>query len=232
MWKMSVSIWYLFLTAAAFGQQAKPVTCTGRIVDSDAQPVAGAEIAAYEKLYDYSIGEEYTKMLDRIRKTDSNGQFTFDADISTQYNAHIIARKKGLALGWDIFNPGSSFKPKANLLIVLEKPCLLDGTVVDETGKPVAGAKVQAVPKTSYLSRLRQRPIIAPKEWFTTQTDEKGKFSSNNFAADVSADLWIEAPGRGSVYKCTTCYLVPVVLKWGELMCALFYHRRLRFRVK
>ena len=216
MWKMSVSIWYLFLTAAALGQQAKPVTCTGRIVDSDAQPVVGAEIAAYEKLYDYSIGEEYTKMLDRIRKTDSNGQFTFDADISTQYNVHIIAWKKGLALGWDIFNPGIGFKTKANLLIILEKPCLLDGTVVDETGKPVAGAKVQAVPKTSYLSRLRQRPIIAPKEWFTTQTDEKGKFSFNNFAADVSADLWIEAPGRDSVYKCTTYYLSGCGFKVGR----------------
>jgi len=207
MWKMSVSIWYLFLTASALGQQARPVTCTGRIVDSNAQPVAGAEIAAYEKFYDYSSSEEYTKMLDLIRTTDENGFFSFDANISTQYNAHIIARKKGLALGWDIFNPGSNFKTKANLLIVLEKPCLLDGTVVDETGKPVAGAKVQAAPKTSYLSWLRQRPIIAPKEWFTTQTDEKGKFSFNNFAADVSADFWIEAPGRGSVYKCTTCYL-------------------------
>jgi len=206
MWKISVSIWYLFLTASTLGQQAKPMTCTGRIVDSNAQPLAGAEIAAYEKLYDFS-GQEYAKLLGINRKTDENGYFTFDANISTQYNAHIIARKKGLALGWDIFNPGINFKTKANLLIVLEKPCLLAGTLVDETGKPIAGAKVQAVPKTSYLSRLRQRPILAPEEWFTTKTDEKGKFSFNDFAADVSADFWIEAPGRDSVYKCTTYYL-------------------------
>ena len=207
MQKMCSLILSLSLTVAALGQQAKPVTCTGRIVDTKAQPVAGAEIAAYEKLYDYSSGEEYTKLLNSNKKTDENGYFTFDANISTQYNVHIIARKKGLALGWDIFNPGSSFKTKANLLIVLEKPCLLTGTVVEETGKPVAGAKVQAVPKTSYLSRLRQRPIIAPKEWFTTKTDNNGKFGFNDFAADVSADFWIEAPGRDSVYECTTYYL-------------------------
>jgi protocatechuate 3,4-dioxygenase beta subunit len=207
MWKISVSIWYLFLTAVTLGQQAKTVICTGRIVDFKAQPVDGAEIAAYEKFYDYSTGKEYTKPLDRVRTTDANGYFTFDANISTQYNAYVIARKNGLAMGWDIVSAGSSLKTRSNLLIILEKPCLLAGTVVDDTGKPFAGAKVQAVPKTSYLSRLHQRPILAPEEWFATKTDENGKFSFDDFAADVSADFRIEAPGRDSVYKCTTYYL-------------------------
>ena len=64
MWKMTVSICYLFLTLTALGQQAKPVTITGRIVDSNAQPVAGAEVAVYKQLYDYVTREDYAKLLD------------------------------------------------------------------------------------------------------------------------------------------------------------------------
>jgi protocatechuate 3,4-dioxygenase beta subunit len=188
-------------------QEVKKITLTGRIVDSKARPLVGAEVAAYEELYNYSSGQEYTKLLDQVKKTDVNGYFVLNAEISSQRNVFLVARKKGLAVGWDVLNSGGTYNAKGNFLIILEKPGTLAGTVVDENGNPIAKAKVRAIPKTSYLSRLNQRPILAPEQWFTTQTDAKGNFSFNNFAPDVSADFWVEAPDWTSVYKYTTYYL-------------------------
>jgi 5-hydroxyisourate hydrolase-like protein (transthyretin family) len=205
--KFFVLIQCLLLTAVALGQKTKPFTCTVKVVDYNARPIADAEVAVYEKLYNYSSGEEYAKLLGRIKKTDVEGCCVLNVDIGSQRDVFIVARKKELALGWDILNPGSSYNAKGNILIILEKPGTLAGTLVDEAGEAVIGAKIQAIPKTSYLSRLRQRPILAPEQWFITQTDTRGNFSFNNFAADVNADFWVKAPGRASVYKYTTCYL-------------------------
>ena len=201
--KISILVWCLFSTVTVPGQQTKPLTLTGRIVDSKARPVAGAEVAVYEEFYDYSVYEDYAKLLDRIKKTDANGHFVLNANIRSWYKVFVVARKNGLALGWDVLTQGVRGRTDSNF-IVLEEPCVLAGRIVDEAGNPVAGAKVQAAPKTCYLRRLEQAPILAPEEWFTTQTDDKGNFSFDNFAADVSADLWIEAPGRASVYEYTT----------------------------
>lgn len=63
--KIYVLVWCLFLTATALGQQTGPFTLTGKVVDSKARPLVGAEVAAYEKLYDYSSRQEYTKLLNQ-----------------------------------------------------------------------------------------------------------------------------------------------------------------------
>ncbi len=192
------------LTNAAIGQQTKLFTISGRIFDLNARPIAGAEVAAYEKFYNYSSGQEYTRILGPIKKTDSSGHFVINADINSQYDVFIVARKKGLSLGWDVLPYSRSNEPQRNFNIILEPPCVLAGNVVDETGNPVVEAGVLVLPKTSYLSRLRQRPILAPQQWFITKTDVKGNFSFNNLAPDVSADFWIDAPGKASIYKYTT----------------------------
>ncbi len=205
--KFFVLIQCLLLTTVALGQKTKPFTCIVKVVDYNAHPVADVEVAVYERLYNYSSGEGYAKLLGGIKNTNTEGLCVLNADSESQRNIYIVARKKDLALGWDILNPGGSYNAKANILIILEKPGILNGTLVDESGEPVIGARIQAIPKTSYLSRLRQRPILAPEQWFTTQTDTLGNFSFSNFAPDVNADFWVKAPGRASVYKYTTYYL-------------------------
>ncbi len=35
-------------------EELKKITCTGKVVDSKARPLVGAEVAAYEKFYDSS----------------------------------------------------------------------------------------------------------------------------------------------------------------------------------
>jgi len=202
--KVWLVIWSLYIsTCAAAGH----LTSTVRVVDTKAQPIVGTEVAIYEEFYDYSGGDDYTKLLGEIKKTDANGHCVLNVDFRSEYNVFVVARKSGLAIGWDGLNYGLSDRAITKLDIILESPCTLAGNVVDEKGNSIAGAKVRAVPKTSYLPRLQQRPILAPEEWFTTQTDAKGSFRFDSFAADVSADFWVTAPNWGCIYKYSTHWL-------------------------
>jgi len=195
--------WCLISTITVLGQQSRALTLVGKVVDSNARPVGGAEVAIYEELYDYSMGQEYAQLLDRIKRTDANGSFVLNATIGSRYGVYVVARKQGLALGWDVLTQGARDKDDSTV-IILERPCISAGIVVDRAGNPVARARVRAVPKTSYLRRLEQSPILAPEQWLVTQTDDKGNFRFDDFAADVSADFWVEAPGWSSVYQYTT----------------------------
>ena len=198
----------------AVANESQRLNITGRIVDSMARPVERAEVAVYEQFDDYSTGQYYAKLLDKIKKTDSNGNFVLNADINLWYRVFIVARKEGFALGWDVM--ASSFgEMSENKYIIMEKPCSLAGIVVDEKGKPAAGAKIRALPKTDYSEQLEQRPILALEQWLTTQTDDKGHFQFDNFAADVSSDFWVEAPDWSSVYKYTTHWLKAYGFKTG-----------------
>jgi protocatechuate 3,4-dioxygenase beta subunit len=201
--KILVLGWCVLSAIAALSQQSKPLTLIGKVVDSNAGPVGGAEVAIYEELYDYSMGQEYAQLLDRIKRTDANGSFVLNATIGSRYGVYVVARKEGLALGWDVLTQGARDKDDSTV-IILERPCISAGIVVDQAGNPVARARVRAVPKTSYLRRLEQSPILAPEQWLVTQTDDKGNFRFDDFAADVSADFWVEAPGWSSVYQYTT----------------------------
>lgn len=185
-------------------KDSRKLPIEGQVVDYMAKPVAGAEVVVYEQVY--RNGEQSPYMIAPMIKTDRQGRFSLQADVSSQYGTFIVARKEGLALAWDGLNYSRNTKGKEHFLLVLEKACTVTGIVVDHTGKAVSGAKVQALPKTSYMSRLSQRPILAPKKWFTVETDSQGRFQFNQFSADVSCDFWVNAPRLGSTYKYTTHY--------------------------
>lgn len=74
---------------------------------------------------------------------------------------------------------------------------------MDADGTPVVGATVQALPITSYLHRLRQRPIYGSEEWLTVKTNDKGYFEFSNLPADASVDFWIKVTGRDLYYHYT-----------------------------
>ena len=185
-------------------QESQVLEIAGQVVDYMARPVEGAEIAVYER--EYRNDGSYAKAIAPKGKTDRQGHFILQAMVSSQRNTLIVARKDGLALAWDGLNYGRNTKAKGHFLLVLEKACTMTGVVVDHTGEVVRGARVRALPVTSYMSRLRQRQILAPAEWFTTVTNDNGVFSFNRFADDVSADFRIKAPMLNCTYKFTTHY--------------------------
>ena len=82
-----------------------------------ARPVERAEVAVYEQFDDSLTGQDYAKLLDTIKKTDSNGNFILNADINLWYQVFIVARKEGFALGWDVIasNVGERSENKSNI---------------------------------------------------------------------------------------------------------------------
>ncbi len=191
------------LTVSAFGQKGKPVILKGQVVDSKAKPVVGAEVVAFEKCRDYYRSVDYAKMLTSVQRTDNGGRFLLNVTPMSQYDTYLVARKEGFALGWDALSYNHDYKAQGKFYIILEKPKELAGKVVDAEGVPVAGATVWALPKTSYLHRLRQRPIYGPQEWLTVKTGGNGTFAFRNLPADASADFWVKVAGRDLVYHYT-----------------------------
>ena len=153
----------LCFCVCAYGQtkDSRELSIEGQVVDYMTRPVKGAEIAIIQS--NYYDGEYYTKVISPFVKTNKNGQFEVQADVTSQYGTYIIARKAGLAYAWDGLNYSSNKKGKGIFLLVLEKANTLTGKVVDCQGNAVPRASVHAIPKTSYLSRLCQRPIFGPK---------------------------------------------------------------------
>ena len=204
----------LFLSSAVTASdQAKQITCTGKVVDIHARPVAGAKVVAYERSYNVIGRQEYAKLLAPEVQTDRNGNFEFTLKTNRKSYVVIVAQKADLALGWDRLPPDSA-QPKIN--IILDEPHKISGKVVDQAGHGVAGAKIRAHLKTSFTSRLEQWPVYIDGIGLKRVTDEAGNFVFDIFPADANADFWVEAPGWGSVYRFTTHYMLSCGFEAGR----------------
>lgn len=172
---------------------------TGVVVDDQARPVDGAEVVVIENV----VGEhndDAARAMTPVVKTGKDGAFEISQDVRSANFTFILARKRGLASAWDCVNQYDNTHGLRRFLLVLEKPDVVAGTVVDDEGRPIPGAAVQAVPRTSYLRRLEQTDIWGPKEWFTTTTDSQGRFRFGQLPADASAFFWVTAPQRNCTY--------------------------------
>ena len=199
---------YAILVTVASGQEKKSLVLRGTVVDGTAQPVAGAEVAAYKQQYTSHNASMYAIMLAPIVKTDTQGRFKMSVPVGSehdyQWSIFIVARKTGLAYAWDGLNYGYRDMAEGNFNLILEKPVVLTGKLLEADGNPVAGAKVRAIPKNQYLHRLSGRPILGPEEWFTTKTDAQGNFTFDYFGSDVATDFMVETPDRSFAHRFTT----------------------------
>lgn len=184
------------MTISAWGQDVEPRDILGRVVDYKARPVEKAQIAVVENVYDYANQEQSIRTLSRT-ETDAEGRFKTQAVIKSRNRVYIVAKKPGLAMGWDRLNAAA----EASLLIVLEPACRTSGKIIDQAGKAIVGAKIQLECVNDYLRRLEQREVSAPREWFSTSTNDSGEFQFNDLSRDTRAHLVIEAPGWTAVYK-------------------------------
>ena len=196
--KMCVFIFCFSVTVAAFAQQAKTFTCTGKVVDSDARPVGDAEVVCYERFYDYGEGRRRCEILGQM-KTDKQGRFRMDVKVAKKRSVLVVVRKQGLSLGW-----AGAAHDSAHLdfAIQLDKPKILAGTVVDENGAAIAEAKVQVCLVNDLMGRQLGPTSPVPESWYTTRTDAQGGFSFSNIPPDATADFWVEAPGWACIWTC------------------------------
>ena len=178
----------------AAAEEAKEITCTGKIVDSDGQPLEGAKVALYvysRGINSFSYGMKPTEQV----TTESDGGFSFSvsADGDDYTYGYVVAEKEGLALGWASWNMR---KGSVELEIELGGPNALGGVVVDENDKPVSAARVsinRLLKNKQYLTHP-----VAPT-LLSTNTDADGKFTFANLPLETRADFVVGKTGRARI---------------------------------
>ncbi|HET6427938.1 MAG TPA: carboxypeptidase regulatory-like domain-containing protein, partial [Phycisphaerae bacterium] len=173
----------------------------GSIVDDNGRPVSGAVVRMYEIREDDS---------GRLADVTAAGEITTGADGSFRLAGRpgrrppalmLLARKPGLALGGWVWNYGwATSGPPTR--ITLGKPAKLAGVVVDEQGRPVAGAVVKArlAGPEDASTIVTWLPDRAPLEWLTARTDRSGRFAFDQIPVGTGAEFFVTAPGRANTY--------------------------------
>ena len=195
---MGICLW-IVAGAAVTSSPAMPFT--GQVVDNKARPIPGAQVVVCER--DWIGGSDQdARMVSPVIQTDAQGRFTLEVDVAKQRDIFVVARKTGLAYSWEWLNGGINTLSRKHFPLVLEPACTLAGQVVDAEGRPVAGAQVQATPVNTWgFSGIVDRwAIPGPRQWLLAVTDAQGRFQFEQFAADVSAGLCVQAAGKASCY--------------------------------
>jgi len=149
------------------------IAVAGVVADSAGKAIADAEVALTD------LGETPKK---QIVRTDSKGGFSF---VSTQAGEfHLVVQAKGYAPGYKPVEAERDLKP---IQFALVKATPLKGQVVDNTGKPVAGATV-ALQSWNELQLLN----------WSAATDAEGRFIWDS-APDSAANFSATKPGYNTV---------------------------------
>lgn len=199
-----VVLFDLILTNHTKGADTKQVTCTGKVIDEQGKPIAGVMVSLHEMVYDEDTYAYNSKQLGEIQ-TGTDGAFSFEEMIvDNKYRyGHIIAKKEGLALGFDNWRMRDGDK---ELDIKLGKPKELTGMVVDENDKPVPDAQVLISMLVLGEGRERQNLTgLASPKLLTMKTNSAGQFTFTRIPAGATAEFIVEKPGRAktSTYKRT-----------------------------
>jgi 5-hydroxyisourate hydrolase-like protein (transthyretin family) len=160
------------VTKPQAAEEAQTIQATGRVLDLDGKPVAGAKV--------YLLDESPAKEPPKVRATtDDEGRFQFtvaQTDVKRIYgltNAWAAVFQFTTADGYGLaMDQVKKPEPKLERTLRLVKDQLVQGRVLDLQGQPVAGAKIQvnhlSVPNsgdlTAFLDDLKGRPDGYPAE--------------------------------------------------------------------
>ena len=192
----------IFCSGSSAADAPKKITCSGKVVDEGNKPIAGAKVTLYQLMPDVE-GRGLKNVTTEEQITKKDGGFSFSAAMAEEKEykfAMLIARKEGLAIGWDNWNMRND---KAATL-TMGKGYTLRGMVVDEADKPVAGAEVR-IP-ILIIGDLRGGSVEAkylasmePLNLLVTSTDAKGVFEFDSIPIEARAEFTIKKAGRASI---------------------------------
>ncbi len=173
----SVVAWLLtgLLVAAEPG---KPLT--GQVLNENGQPLAGAKVMV-------TGGDEDSVLASIV--TGADGRFSFDGRMRTE-RAMLVATKEGKCLDWD-----DSFRTNAaEPVLRLGPAAAIEGVIVDDAEKPVAGTSVRA---SLRLETPTERDIHyrSAGGTLTVKTDAQGKFYFANVPPAALVQFDMSAPG-------------------------------------
>jgi len=183
---------------SAENEEAKQVTCTGKVVDEQGRPIAGVKVTLYEMPYNEET-YTYDSKLDSEADTGIDGVFSFSVSLDSDAfrYGYVVTEKEGLALGFDNWTMQDGDK---ELEIRLGKPKELAGTIVDENGMPVSDAQV-IISMLVIGQKEEQKSLtgLVNVSQLVTNTDSAGRFKFTGIPAEAMAELLVRKTGRATV---------------------------------
>ena len=201
---LALAIIFVTGLAPARSEQAKQITCTGKVVDEQDQPIPGVKVTLHEMVYNEQTRSYDTKLTGEVT-TGIDGAFSFSTSaVSDIYRyGYIVAEKEGMALGFDNWRIQDGDK---QLQIKMGRPKELAGIVVDENNKPIFNAEVTI--SILMIGSMRDgRGVGGPvaTELFKSITDAEGNFKFTKIPAGAASEFIVKKEGRATVrtYKST-----------------------------
>ncbi len=190
----------VLLAGLAVGQLGDGLHITGQVQDAQLDLVAGAEVAVVELFGDDYAAPKSAKLLDAIQTTDQEGRFAVDVWVEPKHDILVVAKKTGLALGWEYIHREHAFmaQPDTSFTanIVLRPPGGIAGRLVDSEGHVVTGAVIQVVPQI----RNGGKAVYAPEGWLSKRTDAQGRFVFDQLPVEATVKFFVKASGRDLVH--------------------------------
>ena len=175
------------LSATMTGNAVEEISYSGRVIDTDGEPVADAEIL-------YSVKYNPSKS---VARTAGDGTFRFESprfELKEWERVSIIATHSDYALGWRDLQPQNN----ANVEILLDKPEVISGRILNAESEPIQNAAVQI----QYLFSGNPAPVgresalggnVIPG--FPVNTDANGEFLLRGLPQAATTNLEIQRQG-------------------------------------
>jgi hypothetical protein len=205
-------LFYLLLVAGSLDRQftfaqpaktgLKKATIRGKVVDEDGKPVAGATVAGLSVSFK-SMGRVQAILPGAItdQVTNDKGEFAAEVDVPGDgLKLTLRARFKDAFMAKPLRLSGDQLTKPVTLRISAKNARSLRVRVVDEDGKPVAGAKITARQQPTFpdsLPGFGTKDVDIPRS--ANATDAQGKLETprctepdGNYQLRVAAEGYLE----------------------------------------
>lgn len=198
-----MAILILGLVGAAFMTGANAATgLTGKVVDENGQPVAGARVLSYQLSFLPPVAK-----LEQETTTADDGSFALAGlpaliGGGMEQARSVIVLAEGHAVGGAMIE-GSG--PQGPLTLRLSQPVAVSGKVTGPDGKPAAGATVRTLGVMPPTYEAGMEPFVVLWDTAgsaTAETDAEGAFTLEGLPASNMLILYVEHPDyAGRMYQ-------------------------------
>ncbi|MEN6384258.1 MAG: carboxypeptidase regulatory-like domain-containing protein [Phycisphaerales bacterium] len=164
------------------------------VIDSNGLGIGGADVGLFEL---NSENHYVLSLKSNLQKTDIKGQIKIFAKFENEYCAFAAARKNNYFTGWQKIK---CYEGQSQVTIILGKPKKFSGIVVDIDRKPIEGAIVQAMITSIQCSGEQLQSMNFDNDWFTSKTNNDGRFVISDIPSDGFADFSVEKPFYAKTY--------------------------------
>lgn len=167
------------------------VTVSGEVLDPQGKPVAGANIGVM-KYGNFQAARKNPPKLTVEATTDASGKFQL---VVKQDSFYVVAEKSGYGLDAELITSEKSKKP---VQLHLRELVNIEGTVVDEVGKPVADALVECQYINRFAPQVLEDKLLLIKQSGNTEVlhQEPSPYFNMPCPSTINRTAQSDAQGR------------------------------------